>query len=526
METKISSQNSKFAGINRWLLAILLLAAFLRLFRIADYMTFLGDEGRDVLIVKHILEGDLTLLGPTASVGGFFLGPIYYYFMVPFLWLFGLNPVGPAVMVALFGIATVYLVYHAGKKFFGEKAGLIASALYAVSPLVIAYSRSSWNPNLMPFFSLLGIIVVYQAVAKNSWRLFILLGILLGIAMQLHYLTTFFVVVIAVYLLFARLYLGQGVTLIKNFGQTLAGFLLGFSPFLAFEVRHGFPNINTVIRFMFGSTGETGFAGEKFTGIVGDVFFRLFGRLITRFPPPEQVGLREDPAIALWYYGTAFLGMVSVGALIFLFVRAIGKNRSDVQKFGLLLFWFFISILLFGFYKKPIYDYYFGFIFPLPFLLVGFVLAKFYEAKKLAMAGKVLAVAIFLSLFLYNLDGMPFKHSPNRQLAQVEQISQFVLEKTEGQPFNFALLTLGNSDHGYRYFFELKNNPPVTIENEINDPARKTVTDQLLIVCEDPNCKPLGDSLWEVAGFGRAEIAGEWQVSVVKVYKLTHFNSF
>src|SRR3989344_1455399 len=89
------------------LVFILIYAAFLRLYLIMDYMTFLGDEGRDVLIVYKILHGDLTLLGPTASVGGFFLGPIYYYFMAPFLWLFNYNPVGPAIMVALFGIATV-----------------------------------------------------------------------------------------------------------------------------------------------------------------------------------------------------------------------------------------------------------------------------------------------------------------------------------------------------------------------------------------------------------------------------------
>ena len=66
-------------------LIILLLALYLRLYHISEYLTFLGDEGRDVLVVKHILGGDLTLLGPTASVGGFFLGPIYYYFMAPFL---------------------------------------------------------------------------------------------------------------------------------------------------------------------------------------------------------------------------------------------------------------------------------------------------------------------------------------------------------------------------------------------------------------------------------------------------------
>jgi len=150
------------------ILLILLLAAFLRLYNISGYMTFLGDEGRDVLVVKHILEGKFTLLGPTASVGGFFLGPIYYYFMTPFLWLFNYNPVGPAVMVALFGVATVFLIYKVGSEFFGEKAGLIAALFYSTSPLAIAYSRSSWNPNLMPFFSLLSLYCVYKGIEKKK----------------------------------------------------------------------------------------------------------------------------------------------------------------------------------------------------------------------------------------------------------------------------------------------------------------------------------------------------------------------
>src|SRR5690242_5825225 len=105
---------------NILLFLILCLAAFMRLYRIGDYLTFLGDEGRDVLVVWNILHGHLTLLGPTASVGGFFLGPIYYYFMTPFLWLFNYNPVGPAVMVALIGIATVWLIYFVTSQFFNR----------------------------------------------------------------------------------------------------------------------------------------------------------------------------------------------------------------------------------------------------------------------------------------------------------------------------------------------------------------------------------------------------------------------
>ena len=171
------------------LLVVLLVGAYLRLYKISEYMTFLGDEGRDVLVVKRmIVEHKWTLLGPTASVGGFFLGPIYYYLMLPFLWLWKLDPTGPAVMVALFGIATIYLVFRVGKDFFGDLAGLIAASLYAVSPVVIAYSRASWNPNLVPFFSTLLIYLLWRIVVTNRWSELFWVGVVLGIGMQLHYL--------------------------------------------------------------------------------------------------------------------------------------------------------------------------------------------------------------------------------------------------------------------------------------------------------------------------------------------------
>src|SRR3989304_7725017 len=125
------------------LIVILIIASFYRLYLIMDYMTFLGDEGRDVLVVYNILHGKLTLLGPTSSVGGFFLGPIYYYFMAPFLFLFNYNPVGPAVMVGLIGTATVFLLYKICREFFNVRVAIFASILYAISPLVVAYSRPS-----------------------------------------------------------------------------------------------------------------------------------------------------------------------------------------------------------------------------------------------------------------------------------------------------------------------------------------------------------------------------------------------
>ena len=82
---------------------ILILASFLRLNKISDYMTFLGDEGRDVLVVREILKGDLTLLGPRASAADFYLGPIYYYFMAPFLFFSNFVPhLSQSILICVF----------------------------------------------------------------------------------------------------------------------------------------------------------------------------------------------------------------------------------------------------------------------------------------------------------------------------------------------------------------------------------------------------------------------------------------
>lgn len=509
--------------------AILLFASYLRLYKISEYMTFLGDEGRDVLIVKEILFGfsqllhgdlksaseHLTLLGPRASAGDFFTGPIYYYFMAPFLWLFHLDPVGPAVMIALLGIATVFLVYYAGAKFFSTFAGLTAAFLYAIAPLVIGYSRSSWNPNPLPFFSLLIIYLLYKAVKKPSGKLFVIIGILFGIVLQLHYISTFLGVIIVAFLITAEWVERKKIRVLdvsKKGFHLLIGFLVGYSLFLAFELRHGFPNIRTIIQFILTNSG-----GEKeaqsFIEIVPDIFFRLFARLVTKFPPPEQIAVSVSPYFRFWQIATVLLAIAAVFALF--------KIKDKMLRL-LLVLWFFLGIFLFGFYKKPIYDYYFEFMFPLPFLIVGNLLSILFYEKHYKNIGKILCIGILIFLTYINALGFPFRSPPNKQKDQVKHIAEFVLSKTENKPFNFALITLGNSDHGYRYFFEIHNRKPVAIENEEKDPERKTVTDQLLIVCEDTSCKPLGHPLWEVAGFGRAEIADEWDISVVKVFRLVH----
>ena len=111
------------------LLALVLsISTFTHLYRIDKTFIFHNDEARDVLIVKKMIDtGRPILLGPQTSVGNMYLGPLYYYLMLPALLLAKMNPVGPAIMAAIFAMGTTALLYIIGTKKYGIVGGLVAA---------------------------------------------------------------------------------------------------------------------------------------------------------------------------------------------------------------------------------------------------------------------------------------------------------------------------------------------------------------------------------------------------------------
>lgn len=461
-------------------LAIAALAIFLRFYKIRDYLIFLGDEGRDVLVVKRMLfDHKWTLLGPTASVGGFYLGPIYYYFMLPFLWLSRLDPVGPALMVAIVGSLTVGLVYLVGRRL-SEFTGVLAALFYAAAPLIVNYSRSSWNPNLVPFFSLMIIYLLNKAVRQKKTAWWLWAGVCLGISWQLHYLTLILLPLIifaGVWLMPRRLWLKAGV-------NCLLGTLLAFSPYLFFELRHGFPNSRTIFRFITQESGAIDWRAD-FT----DIFLRNSYRLLR-----EMFLVQSDKILKLM---TLLAGLTAWGLR---------------KKASLLSLWLVGGLLILAFYRGAVYDYYFGWLFPVVIILAASFVNWFWQRGRLLKALALVLIVVILNNFY---QGMYWHQRPSKMIDQAEELAAFVLDKTKGEAFNFALISGHNSDHAYRYFFEIWNQPPLGLEEQ--------VVQQLMVICEMAECQPLGHPLWEIAGFGRAEISGSWTVGPeFKIYRLVH----
>ena len=258
--------NNKQEAIRNWvkknrleaiLIAIIILVgAYLRLYRIDEYMTFLGDEGRDVIVVRKLLvDFDPILVGPGTSIGDMYLGPLYYYMMAPALLLANFSPVGPAVMIALLGILTIFLVWKITREWFGPAAAGLSALLYATAPIVIIYSRSSWNPNIMPFFALLCIYATWEIWQKHEWKWLIVLGISYAFVLQSHYLGLLLAPVIGFFWLLTYLKIKGKTHVVKEFlRKSFFGFgifAILMSPLLIFDARHGCRNFSAIRRFFF-----------------------------------------------------------------------------------------------------------------------------------------------------------------------------------------------------------------------------------------------------------------------------------
>ncbi len=496
MEQLSLSLKKKINIVSLLLLLILSIAAFLRLYRINDYLTFLGDEGRDVTIVRRMItELHPALIGPQTSIGNMYLGPLYYYLMVIPLLIFKFSPIGPAVMVACFGTATVGLIFLLTKKWFGNVQAIIASTIYAVSPLPVLYSRSSWNPNIMPFFALLVIWSIWKFWKEIDLKYLTVAGISFAFVVQSHYLGLLLLPTIIIFWLITLRDLPSQKQTRKSFVKFssigLISFILLMSPLVFFDIKHGFINFKAMKAFFTVRQETVNIKPYKAIPKIWPIYMDINSSLLAA--AHKKAGF----VIAI----TTLIGLI-VGLIL-------SKYRGPSL---LILSWTVFGLIGLGLYKQNIYEHYYGFLFAIPFILISLLLGDLWRRNLL---GKILVTVSVLLLAGLNLLWVPIRFSPNLQLQRTQAISDFINEDSPNQDFNLALIAKRNYDAGYRYFLSLNKAKVVKVEDEI--------ANNLYVICEDPICSPINHPIAEIANFGWAKISSEWNFPWgVRLFKLVH----
>ncbi len=496
-----------------FIVCLIAIIAFLRMYRIDEYMTFLGDEGRDALVVKKILVGhDLPLLGAPTSVGNMYNGPLYYYMMAAGMAVWWMNPIGAALMIALIGTATVGLIYYLARNWFGKVAAIISATLYAISPVNIIYSRSSWNPNPAPFFALLGIIGLYKSRQTKNYLWLILTGGALAFAVQMHLLALILLPIfgaIWAFELWERIKLKkEGKNFWKGFILAFITFLILMSPLAIFDFKYNFQNYRALTTFFLGDRATT--VNLNPLNTLERIPLLYYDNLVNRYIAGENFWLMVLVSILILLPLVAFLWNLISGA----FLRI--KRKKFIYSFFVLNVWLIGGIIGLSLYKQTVYDHYSSFLNPALFLLFGSIvnLINSINSKKINQYVRGAFFLLFLILVIINLQISPLLKEPNRQLQRTQEVAKFVINEAGNKPFNFALISNGNYDAAYQFYLEEYGHKPGQL------PFEKT--DQLLVVCEDKVCNPVGHHKYEISAFGWTLIEWEKEVAGVKVYKLIH----
>lgn len=469
---------------NRYFIAaliIFLIGATLRFYKLGEYATFLGDQGRDALIIKRIITLEhLPAIGAPTSIGQVYMGPFYYYFIAPWLLLFNFRPVGLAFGVAFFSSLYILINYFVIKEIFNKKTAIISTALIAFSSSLIELSRFSWNPNLLPLFALLTFYFVIKSAKINRWFYFALAGAFVSFSTQFHYLALFMLLPIGV--LYLVLLLKKKVSLL-NCLIFAAFFLIFSSPLIFFEIRHNFLNTNSLISLF------------KYQGPVAN---NKLANFFSSFYVLNQFSFAVE-------FNRIFLTLILTAIVIsILFIYKKSRTIASFFAFFLVLF-FGVSL-----YSGPKFSHYFGMIYPFYYVIIGYFLSFLFSIP----FGRYVIV-LFLAVFLFfNYQNYYFFHfKGGRQIEYARNIGNFLDKVVDNKPFNFAVLPDTLQEDCFLYFLELKGKVPV-------DRKKLEVADQMYVVCEG-ECDPLESKSWNITMFGSAKVDKIWSYGKLKIYKLT-----
>lgn len=360
------------------LFLILAFSAFFRLFRLHDLLGFWFDQGRDALIIWDLLRyGKFFLIGPVTGIEGIFLGPFYYYLIAPFYWLGGGSPVFVAAALAWLTVAAIFLIYTLAAKIYGRGVGLLAAFIYGFSYGLVTFSRWLANPNPLPFFTLIALILLYKFIVSHNSLFIILYSFVIGLCLQLEAASAvWFLPSTLVVLVWQRKIFRKPLMLLFAF----LAFFVTLLPQIVFNLRHDGILVDAFKRFLI---------SEKSFGLSLAQTVRL--RLVTYY---DVFFGKLFPAIS--WLRLVTLALFSAGLVLF---------RKKIFTLGgkLLFIWFLVPLIGFFFYRGNhgyVWDYYFtGFIPAFAILLA----AVFYHIIKKHLVGKVLVGGLLIVFAATNL---------------------------------------------------------------------------------------------------------------------------
>ncbi len=157
------------------LILVIVLAAVLRFFYLGKIPNgFYSDEAAYGYNAYSILQTGKDEYGNFLPLAfrsfGDYKAPLYIYFLVPFVGIFGLNEWAVRASSAMLGVGSTVLLYFLVKKLFkNETLALLCGLFTAISPFALQFNRMAHENNLVVFLVLAGLIFFIKSLEAINY---------------------------------------------------------------------------------------------------------------------------------------------------------------------------------------------------------------------------------------------------------------------------------------------------------------------------------------------------------------------
>lgn len=418
------------------LLTILILATILRFYRLPEMANFDFDQEYAANFAWATLkEYPIQLIGQEISISGQYLGPLYFYYLVPFFALSSLHPIGGVIGSVILGLISIFIYYFVASKMFGRTTGLIAAFIRAFS---FAGFGADWSmtPAFSSDFMVLLTWYCFYEYWNSNLKILPWLGLIFGLYTSIHPIHFPFYLVFLVLLIIKRRLPGIKILLIS-----LAAFILPILPFIRFEFLHSFLEIRRLWEIPTHSNATRNYL-QAFEFAIRTTLSEPYRIFALDFIPKT-------------FFSWGLLGLIIYGAAV--------KGFSKYFHLVALVSTFLIFTTYYTFYPGNVSEYYLLGPTTLTVLYGSALLAKLLQLK----FGKLILLIMLLSIGFFNLR-IVYKrwHDPsNNTLSHKDYIVKEIVKRVpENSEFYVSYIKLPGWNFGFNYLFKFYNRVPQTYE--------------------------------------------------------------
>lgn len=443
--------------IKLWVIFIIGLALFLRVYRLTDTYVFNLDEEYQATIAWTLIKDFHPIwIGVSSSFLDFYLGPYFTYFTALLLWISKGDPLSTAYFAALVGTITTGALFFIGRKLFNLTTAVVSSLLYATLPVLVFFDQKYWNTMFVPIVTLLLFLTIYL-IKKSAWY-WVLFAAIFGAILETHLEPT-------PLLLIGFFYFFKG-GYFKRVKIVLVSFLvfaLFYWPLAVFDYYHNFSNIGIFTRFGQGvSESKVTFNPvakmKTLTDSMGRYWYLNAGN-----PNADEINfgctslsVKQEFSFIDQYakrtYSTPVLSLITLAMVLYFFKIALKEKDRQYKLLGIFLIVSIISFLLFPGGSSEYYALFFLVLFT---FIPGILISR--------MKDKSLRILVILFVVAVSLLGINtvMKTSDEFSLGPKRILIAKVMEVVGDKPFSIEGRGVCHDYEGWRFLFKVYGRQPV-----------------------------------------------------------------